>query len=288
MTRPVSDLSGLKPVGPVFLVDLFPGLHLELMTLLRGLQRGDWSRPTACALWSVKDIVAHLLDSCLRRLSYGRDRREATPDRSIAGYADLVAYLNHLNAEWVAAARRLSPRLLMDLLDWAEPQLHQHLESLDPHLTAVFGVAWAGEEQSPTWFDIGREYTERWLHQQQIREAVGAPGLTSRQWLSPALDIFVRALPFSYREVVADPHMRVELRIGGEAGGSWTLAPSPGSWRLFVGAVPDPTTLVSLDQDTAWKLFSKALSPAQARREIRIVGDSKLGEPILRTLAVMA
>jgi uncharacterized protein (TIGR03083 family) len=284
----VSDPPGLRPVGPVFLVGLFPGLHRELMTLLRGLQPSDWSRPTACALWSVRDIVAHLLDSCLRRLSFGRDRKESTPDRSIASYTDLVAYLNRLNAEWIAATRRLSPRLLMDLMDWAESQLHQYLKSLDPHETAVFGVAWAGEDQSTNWFDIGREYTERWLHQQQIREAVGAPGLTSRQWLSPALDIFVRALPFSYRGVVADPNTRVELRIGGEAGATWTLVPSSEGWQLFGGVGPDPTTVVSLDQDAAWKLFSKALPPDQARREISIAGDSRLAQPFLRTLAVMA
>jgi uncharacterized protein (TIGR03083 family) len=272
----------------VFLVSLFPGLHLELMTLLRGLKPDDWNRPTACALWSVKDIVAHLLDTCLRRLSYGRDRRDATPDRSIATNADLVAYLNRLNAEWITATRRLSARLLMDLMDWAEPQLHRYLASLDPHATAVFGVAWAGEEQSPTWFDVGREYTERWLHQQQIREAVGAPGLTSRQWLSPALDIFVRALPFSYRDVEADPNVRIELRIGGAAGGTWTLARSAEDWQLFLGAASNPTTVLSLDQETAWKLFSKALSPNQVSREISIAGDARLGEPFLKTLAVMA
>jgi uncharacterized protein (TIGR03083 family) len=284
----VSDSSGLRPVGPVFLVGLFPGLHLELMSLLHGLAPEDWNRATACALWSVKDVVAHLLDTCLRRLSYGRDRMAATPDRDIAGYTDLVAYLNRLNADWITATRRLSPHLLMGLMDWAEPQLHQYLESLNPQDTAVFGVAWAGEERSPTWFDIGREYTERWLHQQQIREAVGAPGLTSRQWLFPALDIFVRALPFSYRHVVADPNKRIELRIRGEAGATWTLGRSSEGWQLFLGAAPDPTTVVSLDQEAAWKLFSKSLSPDQARQAIDVGGDPRLGEPLLRTLAVMA
>src|SRR3977135_685640 len=99
----------LTPVAPVFLVDLFPGLHTELLSVLRGMRPGDWSRPTACARWSVKDIVAHLLDTALRRLSYGRDHRAPAPDRPIAPSAELVAYLNRLNAEWVAAARRLSP-----------------------------------------------------------------------------------------------------------------------------------------------------------------------------------
>ncbi|MDF3053158.1 MAG: hypothetical protein K0S19_1263, partial [Geminicoccaceae bacterium] len=161
----MSPQSRLEPVGPVDLVPLFPGLHTALMGLLRSLHDRDWEQPTACALWSVKDIVTHLLDSCLRRLSFGRDGLDATPDRPIQSYADLVGYLNHLNALWVGASRRLSPRVLMDLMDWASPQLDQYFRSLDPNAPAAFGVAWAGEETSPNWFDIAREYTERWLHQ---------------------------------------------------------------------------------------------------------------------------
>src|SRR4051794_31691753 len=101
------EQSSLTPVAPVNLVPLFPGLHRELMTLLRGLEPADWVKPTACALWSVKDIVAHLLDTCLRRLSFDRDRLQSGgPRRTFAGYADLVAYLNQLNAEWVGTMRR--------------------------------------------------------------------------------------------------------------------------------------------------------------------------------------
>jgi uncharacterized protein (TIGR03083 family) len=273
---------------PVPLVGLFPALHQELMTLLGGLAPQDWSRPTACARWSVQDIVAHLLDTCFRRLSLGRDRAELTPTHPLASYADVVGYLNQLNAEWVIAARRLSPRMLMDLMDWAEPQLHRYLESLDPEQTARFGVAWAGEDQSPNWFDIGREYTERWLHQQQIREAVGAPGLSSRRWLFPVLDIFVRALPFRYQNVSAQPETTVQFEITGDAGGTWALVRTASGWDLFQGKVSHPTTRVTLDQETAWKLFSKGLSPDQARRDIWLDGDTSLGQPFLGALAVMA
>jgi uncharacterized protein (TIGR03083 family) len=284
----MSASARLIPLGPVHLVHLFPGLHEELMRLLRGLRPADWDKPTACALWSVKDIVAHLLDSCLRRLSFGRDGLIPTTGRPIAGYADLVAYLNQLNAEWVAACRRLSPKVLMDHMDLASPQLHAYLESLDPHATALFGVAWAGQDHSPNWFDVGREYTERWLHQQQIREAVGAPGLNSREWLNPALDIFVRALPFTYREVEAEAGTSVQLDIRGNAGGLWTLARGAGGWSLFAGSDPGAAARVILDQETAWKLFSKGLSPDRAKRDIRIEGDPRLGTPVLGSLAIIA
>jgi uncharacterized protein (TIGR03083 family) len=278
----------LQPVAPVNLAPLFPGLHVQLMILLRSLAAEDWDKPTACPLWSVNDIAAHLLDTCLRRISFGRDGLDPSPDRPISGYGDLVAYLNELNAEWITATRRLSPAVLMDLLDLAEPQLHRYFSSLEPNATARFGVAWAGQEQSPNWFDIGREYTERWLHQQQIREAVGAGGLVAREWLYPALDIFVRALPHAYRQVQADPGTSVEVEIKGEAGGVWTLARVDATWTLLSGRDGLAQARVGLDQDAAWKLFSKGLSPEQASRRIVIEGDPSLGRPVLGTLAVMA
>ncbi|MGH7508370.1 MAG: maleylpyruvate isomerase N-terminal domain-containing protein [Gemmatimonadales bacterium] len=280
--------AALTPVGPVFLVGLFPGLHAELMRLLRGLKDGDWERPTACALWSVKDIAAHLLDGNLRRLSHGRDGLRAGPDRPPAGYADLVAYLNRLNAEWIAVSRRLSYRVLLELLDRTAGEVHAFFQSLDPHQPALFPVSWAGEDESANWFDIGREYTERWLHQQQIREAVGASRLSQRQWLHPTLDIFMRALPFTYRKVAATPGRSIRLEIVGDAGGVWTLARGAQGWDLMEGAAGKEATRVSLDQETAWKLFSKGLSPAAARPIVRIEGDRALGEPLLNSLAVMA
>jgi uncharacterized protein (TIGR03083 family) len=288
MDSPGQRGSALTPVAPVFLTDRFPGLHAELMSLLHGLGEADWSRPTACALWSVKDIAAHLLDTSLRRLSFGRDGLDPTPDQAISSYADLVAYLNRLNAQWIAASRRLSPRVLTQLLDATAQEVQAYLESLDPMARAGFGVAWAGQESSPVWFDIGREYTERWLHQQQIREAVGAPGLTSREWLHPALDIFVRALPHTYRGVAAAAGQSIRVEIQGDAGGIWTLVRAPDGWGLFTGGDGPPTARVGLDQGAAWKLFSKGISPDAARRIIRIEGDRRLGEPLLGALAVMA
>jgi uncharacterized protein (TIGR03083 family) len=280
--------SSVRPVEPIYLIDRFPGLHQELMKLLGGLNEADWSRPTPCALWSVKDIVAHLLDTGLRRLSSGRDGFMPAPEGAIASYTDLVTYLNRLNAEWVQATRRLSPPVLMALMDFMAPQVHTLFGSLDPHARAQFGVAWAGEESSPVWFDIGREYTERWLHQQQIREAVGAPGLLGREWLYPALDIFMRALPHTYRAVQAEPGQSIHFAIRGEAGGDWTLRRQSQGWSLFTGRDDHPSARASLDQENAWRLFSKGLSPEAARRSIRIEGDSRLGEPVFGALAVMA
>ncbi len=283
-----SSSSTLEPVRPVLVAGQFPALHRELIGLLRGLSDSDWGRPTVCALWSVKDIVAHLLDTSIRRLSHQRDGFRPRAEESIDSYQDLVGYLNRLNAEWVAAFRRVSPALMIELLELTGPPVAELFASLDPNAPAEWPVAWAGEAESANWFDVGREYTERWLHQQQIRDAVAAPGLTSRKWLHPVLDLFLRALPRTYRDVTAPTGSAVSFEIEGEAGDSWTIRREESGWTLYTGRVAAPSALVRMSQDTAWRLFSKGLPPSTARSLVRIDGDPGLGSVVLGSLAIMA
>jgi hypothetical protein len=63
----------LRPVEPIDTSALFPALHDELLGLLLRLPPADWLKPTAAPGWSVKDVVAHLLDTDMRRLSSQRD-----------------------------------------------------------------------------------------------------------------------------------------------------------------------------------------------------------------------
>lgn len=279
----------MKSVEPIFVAELFCQIHSELLSLLRSLSGDDWNKPTAARLWTVKDIAAHLFDTDIRRLSYQRDKAPMVPPEApIENYRDLVNFLNQLNADWVRTARRISPRLLIEFLEVTGAQVCELFKSLDPYAPALFGVAWAGEQKSQNWFDIAREYTEKWHHQQQIRDAVGAPALTSRKWLFPVLDTFLRGLPHTYRETQADEGSSVVFTIVGEAGGAWTLKREGGAWKLYTGESDSAACEVRMDQDAAWRLLTKGLSQEEATARIEIIGDDRLGKPILGMLAVMA
>jgi uncharacterized protein (TIGR03083 family) len=279
----------MEPVGPIDTASLFRPLHNELIYLLHSLSETDWSLPTVCKGWEVRDIATHLLDVQIRRLSFSRDQMEPPhPEAPIETYQDLVGFLNRLNADWNRALRRASPRVLVDLLAVIGPQLAEHMERLDPEGIARFSVAWAGEETSQNWFDAGREYTELWHHQQQIRDAVAAPPLTARNWLHPVLDIFIRVLPHAWRDVPGNPADLIEFTISGEAGGLWSLAFRENQWKLLRGNGSHAVCRVSIDQDSAWRLFTKGLNPEAARNRVRIEGREELGSPFLRALAIMA
>ncbi|MFP5379179.1 MAG: maleylpyruvate isomerase N-terminal domain-containing protein [Vicinamibacteria bacterium] len=257
--------------------------------LLAGLPAAAWLRPVAPGGWRVRDGAAHLVDGAARRLSFGRDALTPSPPPwPINGPGDLTRFLDELNATWVRASERLSPRVLTDLVALTSRDLAAYLRTLDPESPALFPVAWAGDAASATWFDVAREYTERWHHWMQIREAVGAPLAHDARWLAPLIGTAVYALPNGYRDVEAPEGTSVGLAVTGPGGGRWVLARRGNGWRLSADAAERADASVTMADDTAWRLFFKMLPPAEAARRAAVRGEPALTAPLFTTLALMA
>ncbi|MEJ2637261.1 MAG: hypothetical protein P8184_18490 [Calditrichia bacterium] len=200
----------------------------------------------------------------------------------------LLVFLNDLNNTWVRAAERLSPALLIELTAFAAPKVVRHFRGLDPKGIALFGVAWAGEEESENWFDIAREYSEKWHHQQQIREAAGRPLLVGRKWLSPLIATLIRGVPPVYnRHAGGSGSRKIEIRVSGAIEDSWLLAGENGRWRLFAAGDVKPDTVIEMDDDTAWRLFTRNISEEASLERLRISGDRALGGLIAKTCSYL-
>src|SRR6267378_3247889 len=180
----------IAPLKPILAAHLFPKLDGMLIELLCSLEPEDWEKQTVSPKWKVKDVAAHLLDTPLRGVSIGRDTYLAE-NPGINSASDLAAFINRLNQEGVNVYRRLSPAVLIALMEVATRSLAELHASRDPYAMAPYGVSWAGEEKSANWFDTAREFTERWHHQQQIRLAVSKPGIMTREFYYPVLDCFL-------------------------------------------------------------------------------------------------
>jgi uncharacterized protein (TIGR03083 family) len=281
------SVPGLQPLAPLHTAGLFSPLNAELVRLLRGLDDADWQRPTVAGAWRVRDVAAHLLDGDLRKLSAGRDGLRPPPDGPVSSFGDIVALIGRANASGVAYAQRLSPRVITDLLEVTGRWVAEYVAALPPHGEAIHSVAWAGEDRSENWMDTGREYTERWHHQAQIRDAVGAPGLLQRRWMHPLLDLSVRAFRRSYAGVVAEPGTAVVLEVDAEGANAWSVVRETEGWQVFRGAAADPAARVRTDADTAWRLLYNALSADALAARVTVQGDAALAEPILRARSVM-
>jgi hypothetical protein len=234
--------------------------------------------------WRVRDVAAHLLQGELGRLSRQRDGY-VTGAGGVLSYDEVLHIINSANREAIAAMQRYSPRVLLELLEWSGLQLTSVIEAADPFAAALYSVAWAGEDSSLNWMDTGREYTERWHHQQQIRDAVGLPLLLQPEWTEPLYALSVRALPRAYRDLHAPEKTVITLRI--ENGGDWSLVRETGNWRLFSGTMPAATCGITVSADDAWRIFYNALAPDAALRRLQINGDRALALPFAGARSVM-
>jgi uncharacterized protein (TIGR03083 family) len=291
-----------RPLEPLITAHLFPTLDARLINLLRALTHDDWERPTIAPGWTIKDVAAHLLDTQLRRLSFGRDGYTPSPPPAIASDRDLVAFINRLNAEGVAVYRRLSPPVLIGWMEQTSREAASYYASLDPLAPAPIGVSWAGESVSANWFDIARELTERWHHQQQIRLALAdstdaaadasaraarsVHAIMTPELYHPVLDCFMRALPFHYRSISAPPGTVIRVSVTGDCGGDWHLYRAA-AWVLTTEVVDAIAAAVTIPQDIAWRIFTKGIARDAAREHVHVIGDEALGLHALSTLAIV-
>ncbi len=269
------------------IISLLYSLDNKLIKLLNSLSPEKWSAPTIAKKWKVKDIASHLLDTTFRGLSVSRDNFFGEKAEGVEDYKGLVAFLNKLNMDWTSATARLSPQLLISLLKFYGKEFIDHLGTLDPEAPAIFSVAWAGQQTSPNWFHIAREYTERFLHQQQIRDAVGKQELMTREFFYPFIDILIMALPYTYRNISSKEGTTVSVVVTTEIGGRWNIIKTSQSWE-FVETLDQADATVSMSPDTAWKLFSKGITPDIALSQVQISGNEELALTTLKMVSVMA
>ncbi|MGH2614388.1 MAG: maleylpyruvate isomerase family mycothiol-dependent enzyme [Thermomicrobiales bacterium] len=280
----------LTPLPPIETLHLFPGERAALLSLLADLPPEEWAAPTVCFGWSVQDVALHLLGDDVGRLSWGRD---GFPNPAFAAGLDigslpgLIAAIDRQNALWVEGTRRISPQLLIDLLRLTGELTAEYFSSLDLH-TLGMPVDWAGPEPAPVWLDVAREYTERWVHQQHIRDAVHRPGLKERAWFAPVLEAFVRGLPRALQDAPALVGTVLRLSITGDAGGEWVALRENGGWILGIAPEIPAAATLELDQEVAWRLFTKGIRKEEAQQVSRLTGDIALAERALDTVSILA
>ncbi|MGR6964787.1 maleylpyruvate isomerase family mycothiol-dependent enzyme [Geodermatophilus sp. URMC 61] len=276
-------MDGLARFGPrVDARQLFEQDRAVLLRLVQDLDPDEWERPTAAAPWVVRDVVAHLLGDDLSRLARTRDGHSPVGPQQDE---PLAAFIHRFNDEWVQAARRVSPRLLVDLLDLTSPQVLALWQDIDLDATTE-PVTWAGPEPAPVWLDCARDFTEYWVHQQQIRDATGRTDDGDPAVVHLVLDTFLRAMPQTLAGHDRPEGTTMVLAVTGAGGGQWGWQRQGGRWRPVENA--DGSTLVTFsDAETLWRLCTRLIEPEEAKRRVTVVGDHALADAALRIVSII-
>jgi uncharacterized protein (TIGR03083 family) len=275
---PLREQFGPKiDVRPVFEHD-----RAMLLALLKDLEPAAWQLPTVCEPWLVRDVTAHLLGDDLNRLARTRD--SYTSEGPLPGES-LPVFIHRFNQDWVSAASRVSPTTLVDLLETTSPQVLHMWRDLDLDVPGE-PVTWAGPDPAPRWLDCARDFTEYWVHQQQIREATGRFNHDDPIVLHTVLDTFLRALPHTLADRNDPEGTVVTIDVAGTSGGIWTLYKSAHRWH-WGSAGAGATTTLTTDADTLWRLCVRGIEPEGARQRVAMHGDAELANAVLNIVSII-
>jgi Mycothiol maleylpyruvate isomerase N-terminal domain len=252
--------------------------HRSPIAFLGGLTEDEWLAPSAAAGWTVRDLALHLLDDDLTWLSSARDGDTSR----LVGMSDRSAFPRLLaakNQRWIDGACGLSRRVVTELLDWSGEQVDALHATQD--LGAEGWVSWGSDGPVPYWFNLAQELTERWVHQQQMREAVGRVD-EHAALLPEVLRTFVWAFPHQFR-AAAEAGTQVEISLG--AAGVWTLTSDGAArWTLAPQRATCPRARLTLTSDAAWRQLTGA---AMAKDSRHAEGDPALLGALARVRAIV-
>ena len=257
----------------------------RLNDLLAGLQEADWQRPSPCPGWSILGLCGHLLGGDFGLLARHRDGHYGTLSPAGATEGEFVAWLDEMQAEWVGASRRLSPRLITDLLQWTGPQIAGTFRREDPRARTA-SVSWAGPGPVPAWLDQARELSEYWIHRQQLRQGLGRPSDLRADLAGPVLDGLRWAYPYRLAQAPSQPGDTVTLAVTGPVTKTWHLVAAGTGWRFDDQPGTRVVASLAMSTEDAWRLLTNNL-PAGRRSDLAVSGDGAIADILLHTRAII-
>jgi uncharacterized protein (TIGR03083 family) len=277
----------LRPATRVDVQELLVQERAEFVGLLRSLDDEAVATATACEGWTVRDLAVHLLGGDLFFLARNRDEYEGPNPVSWPGdWAGFVTQLDEHNERWVTAGRAFSLTLVCELLEFTGRLTSAFYAEVAPDAPGEV-VSWAGTDPAPWWLVAARDFTERWIHHQQIRDALERPGLNGPSFVRPVLATMMRGVPPPYRNVDAPEGTTVAIDVTGRAGFSWAARRDSDTWSLFEGLSRDADARVTIDQESAWRFLSRNLSASRARKAAETEGPKKLTDPFFHAVAAI-
>ncbi|MBA0053213.1 TIGR03084 family protein [Streptomyces sp. AJS327] len=194
----------------------------ELDTLVAGLDRDDWRRPTAAPGWSVAHQVAHLAWTDQQSLMAARDtdafqraveRAIASPDTFVDEAAEAGA---RLPVDGLLRGWRAGRAELLDVLATYPPGQR---------------MPWYGPPMSPTSVATGR-LMETWAHGEDIADTFGLRRPVTRR-LRHVVHIGVRTRDFAYAaHGLTPPPQPFRVEITGPDGELWAHGPEEATQRV--------------------------------------------------------
>jgi uncharacterized protein (TIGR03083 family) len=266
------------------LVDAWSRSIDDVLALARSLDEADAATPTDLPGWTVQDVLAHL---AALEAELAGDPPLAAPDSAIPADARDNPFRAHM--ERGVAARR--GRSLTEVVAELEDAVGRRRAALAADPPSDLSAPGPGIGGAPwTWETLLRNRViDVWMHEQDIRRAVGQPG----GWDSPAAETtlvsFAGSLGYVLgRRVKPEPGTVVRWRVGdAEDFTAWevTLRVEPDGRAR---PVDDPDLITTSDILMSTEQFMLACGGRRPVDEIgpALTGDTDLARRVVAAMAV--
>jgi uncharacterized protein (TIGR03083 family) len=245
--------------------------------LAQSLTPEQWSNPTDCPGWTVRDHVAHLIGT--ESMLAGHPTPPGAADAEAS--AHVRNDVGRFNELWVAALRG---RDTADVLAEFRRVTGERLEALRGR----------PEDQwdAPSWTPVGQDTYRRfmqirvfdcWVHEQDVRRAVGRPGHLDGPAAEQAIDEIERALGYIVGKKAGVPNgSRLTIELSGPVRRFIHVAVD--GRAAVVRSLDRPADVtVRLDSGTFAALACGRADPARA--QVTVAGDQSLGRRVVDNLA---
>ena len=252
-----------------------------LSALGHELADADWDVPTALPGWTVKDCFSHVVET--ERTLAGDPAEEA----DVSHLAHVERPFQQFTEPGVEARRGLPGAEVLAQLDEVWPRRIAALRAMTPAELDVPGWSPIGEVPYRDFMAV--RVFDMWMHEQDVRRALGRPGHETGPAADRALDRFRAAVPFVVGKKAGAPDgSSVVFRCTG--GNELVLAIAvEGRARVVDEAdLPgEPTTTITLPFGAFVALGGGRWTADEARAAggVDVAGDVDLGDRILAGMA---
>ncbi len=153
----------------------------QLTDLCAGLEADQWDTPTCLPGWSVRDVLSHVIGVEAGLLG------EPVPDADVSRLTHMRNPVAEANERWVQASRGLTGDQMLARLEDVTSRRLSELDAMDQ--AAFDAPSWTpvGKDESYGRFMRVRHY-DCYLHEQDMRLALGSPARESAADLASSLD----------------------------------------------------------------------------------------------------
>jgi len=247
-----------------------------------GLGEPEWDLSTDCPGWSVRDQVSHLIG--IERALLG----DPAPPSVAPSPAHVKNPMGDMNEAWVQARRALpGSKVLAEFALVADRRLGA-LRSMSNEDFEVVGWSPIGDVPYRQ-FMVLRVF-DSWVHEQDIRRAVGRPGGRGGPGECITLDRMSELMAYVVGRRVKPPEgATVVFEVVGPLPRSVSVAMGPKRAEALSQPPPDPTVTITLEAPDFWRLGCGRLGAeaALASESVSMAGDSDLGRRVVYAMNVM-